>query len=49
MVTRCVGGGGGITRHLLVAGREELCMLDEMGMGVMVLFWITRAFKNQLH
>ena len=49
MVTICVGGKGGITRHLRVAERERFFVLDEMGMGVIALFWITRAFKNKLY
>ena len=48
MVKYCVGGGGGMASHLCVAEREGLCMLDKLGMGVMVLFWITWAFNEMI-
>ena len=37
-----------MTRHLRVAEKEGLYMLDELGMGVMVLFWITGAFNEMV-
>ena len=44
----CVEGDGGMTRYLCVAEWEGLCILDVLGKGVMLSFWILRKFNEMI-
>ena len=37
-----------MVRNICVAEREGLCMLDELGINVMLSFWITRTSNEMI-